>query len=122
MKAKRTPTTVQYRLTAAERARMARLRLPQPPDSEIDFSDIPEATPEQLRAMQKKRAGKGHGPKRIVAVQNRTVAIHRMTAAERAVFVRHLAAATLRWALEDLDREPERGRAKAVTRKPREGK
>ena len=33
------------------------------------------------------------------------VAIHRMTATERAVFVRRLAAATLRWALEDLQRD-----------------
>ena len=35
----------------------------------------------------------------------RVVAIHQMTAAERAVFVRHLAAATLHWALADLRRD-----------------
>jgi uncharacterized protein (DUF4415 family) len=48
---------VQYRLTAAERARMARQPLPQPPDEALDFSDLPELSVAQLRAMIRVRTG-----------------------------------------------------------------
>jgi uncharacterized protein (DUF4415 family) len=47
---------VRYKPTSTDRARLARQRLPQPPDSAIDFSDIPEASPAQLRLAQRARA------------------------------------------------------------------
>ena len=83
------PTTVQYRLTAAERARMARLpRLPQAPDEAIDYSDIPEATPGQLAAF--RRPGRptiGLAPRKAIAlkVDRRVLGTLRAEAARRGI-------------------------------------
>jgi hypothetical protein len=56
------PKATRYKPTRGDRARLAQQRLPQPPDSAIDLSDIPEASPAQLRAARRARVNRGGRP------------------------------------------------------------
>src|SRR5262245_45375783 len=66
---------VQYRPTEADRlAAMARGPLRPVPDSEIDFSDIPELTEEELAAMVRDRAARLGALARPAAPPKRAIA------------------------------------------------